>query len=66
MEWVAYSLLQGIFSNQRLNLGLPHSRQTLYHLSHQGSGEATSEAPSILTWRMSWTEELGRLWSMAS
>ena len=30
-------LLQGIFSTQESNLGLPHCRQTLYHLSHQGS-----------------------------
>ena len=30
-------LLQGIFPNQGLNPGLPHCRQTLYHLSHQGS-----------------------------
>ena len=30
--------LQGIFPTQGLNPGLPHSRQTLYHLSHQGSG----------------------------
>jgi len=29
-------LLQGIFLPQGLNLGLPHFRQTLYHLSHQG------------------------------
>ena len=28
---------QGIFSTQGFNLGLPHCRQTLYHLSHQGS-----------------------------
>ena len=28
-------LLQGIFLTQRLNLGLPHCRQTLYHLSHR-------------------------------
>ena len=27
----------GIFPNQGLNLGLPHCRQTLYRLSHQGS-----------------------------
>ena len=32
-----YSLLQGIFPTQRLNLGLLHCRQILYHLSHQGS-----------------------------
>ena len=27
-------LLQGIFPTQRLNSGLPHCKQTLYHLSH--------------------------------
>ena len=32
-----YSLLQGIFLTQGLNPGLPHCRQILYHLSHQGS-----------------------------
>ena len=30
-------LLQGIFSTQGLNLGLPHCRQILYQLSCQGS-----------------------------
>ena len=30
-------LLQGIFSSQGSNPGLPHCRQMLYHLSHQGS-----------------------------
>ena len=30
-------LLQGIFPIQGSNLGLPHCRQMLYHLSHQGS-----------------------------
>ena len=30
-------LLQGIFPTQGSNLGLPHCRQMLYHLSHQGS-----------------------------
>ena len=30
-------LLQEIFPIQRLNRGLLHRRQTLYHLSHQGS-----------------------------
>ena len=29
-------LLQGIFPTQRSNPGLPHCRQTLYRLSHQG------------------------------
>ena len=32
-----HALLQGIFPTQELNPGLPHCRQTLYHLSHQGS-----------------------------
>ena len=30
-------LLQGIFPTQGSNSGLPHYRQMLYHLSHQGS-----------------------------
>ena len=34
-----HSLLQGIFSTQGLNLGLPHCKQILYHLSHQGSSK---------------------------
>lgn len=37
------SLFQGIFSTQGLNPGLPHYRQILYQLSHQGS-------PRILQW----------------
>ena len=32
-----HALLQGIFSTQGLNSGLPHCRQILYQLSHQGS-----------------------------
>ena len=32
-----HALLQGIFPTQGSNVGLPHFRQTLYHLSHQGS-----------------------------
>ena len=37
------SLLQGIFSTQGLNPGLPHCKQILYQLSHEGS-------PRILEW----------------
>ena len=37
------ALLQGIFQTQGLNPGLPHCRQILYFLSHQGS-------PRILEW----------------
>ena len=32
-----HALLQGIFPTQGSNPGLPHCRQVLYHLSHQGS-----------------------------
>ena len=31
------SLLQGMFPTQGANTGLPHCRQILYQLSHQGS-----------------------------
>ena len=37
------ALLQGLIPTQGLNPGIPHCRQILYHLSHQGS-------PSILEW----------------
>ena len=37
------SLLQGIFSTQGLNPGLPHCGQILYQLSHKGN-------PRILEW----------------
>ena len=37
------ALLQGIFPTQVSNLGLPHCRQILYWLSHQGN-------PKILKW----------------
>ena len=31
-----HALLQGIFPTQGSNPGLPHRKQTPYHLSHQG------------------------------
>ena len=37
MEWVAMPFSRGIFLTQGLNPGLPHCKQVLYHLSHQGS-----------------------------
>ena len=37
LEWVAIPFSGGVFSTQGLNLGLPHCREILYHLSHQGS-----------------------------
>ena len=39
----SHSLLQGIFPTQASNPGLPHCRQILYQLGHQGS-------PRILEW----------------
>ena len=48
-----HPLLQRIFLTQRLNLGLPHSRQILYYLSHQGSpvvqNQFSSATQSCLT-----------------
>ena len=42
-----HALLQGIFPTQGLNPGLPHCRQTLYHLSYQGIPQpSTNPAPS--------------------
>ena len=38
----SHFLLQGIFLTQGLNLGLPHYRQILYCLSHQGSPKMPS------------------------
>ena len=42
-------LLQGIFPTQGLNPGLPHCRQTLYHLSHQGSPKSKSRVQLFAT-----------------
>ena len=36
-EWVAFSLLQGIFPVQELNPVLQHYRQILYQQHHTGS-----------------------------
>ena len=47
LEWVAFSLLQGIFPTQGSNPGLPHCRWIVYQLSHKGSpGEIST------TWNM--------------
>ena len=37
LEWGSHSLLMGTFPTQGPKLGLPHYRQSLYRLSHQGS-----------------------------
>ena len=36
-EWVAVPFSRGIFPTQESNPGLPHCRQIIYQLSHQGS-----------------------------
>ena len=37
LDWVDNPFSRGIFPTQGLNPGLPHCRQILWHLSHQGS-----------------------------
>ena len=37
LEWVAIPFSRGPSQTQGSNPGLPHCRQILYHLSHQGS-----------------------------
>ena len=37
LVWVAISFSRGVFPTQGSNPGLPHCRQMLCHLSHQGS-----------------------------
>ena len=37
LESVAFTFSRGIFPTQGSNPGLPHCRQILYQLSHQGS-----------------------------
>ena len=39
LEWIAISFSSGIFLTQESNPGLPHCKQMLYRLSHQGSPE---------------------------
>ena len=43
-----HALLQGIFPIQGSNLDLPHFRQILYHLSHQGSLERPISSPKLI------------------
>ena len=48
LEWVAHSLLQGIFLTQGSNPGLPHCRQIPYQLSYQGISYVYTSTPSLL------------------
>ena len=51
LEWVAFPFSKGIFPTQGSNPGLPHCRHILYHLSHQGSLDATKTSIFILRFR---------------
>ena len=42
-----HALLQGIFPTQGLNPRLPHCRQILYHLSHQGNPASSVQFSSV-------------------
>ena len=48
LEWEAIILLQ-IFPTQGSNPGLPHCRQTLYRLSHQGRGVEWNKNSAVLS-----------------
>ena len=57
-EWSgSCSLLQVIFATQGLNPGLPHGRQILYQLSHQGSPCYKHKGKGIMSGKYfkSWT-----------
>ena len=47
-------LLQGIFPTQGLNLGLPHYKQKLYHLSHQGNPGHQGKPPMDMSLMQFW------------
>ena len=44
----SHSLLQGILLTQESKLGLPHSRQILYHLSHHVKPKVAKVKPLIV------------------
>ena len=53
----SHSLLQGIFTTQRSNLGLLHCRQILYCLSHQGNPSSKPNYGLLRFWashELSW------------
>ena len=54
----SHSLLQGIFLIQGLNLGVPHCRQILHLLSHQGSpiGERQINKQCCDSFRWKWRD----------
>ena len=61
LEWVCHFLLQGIFPTQRSNTGLPHCRQMLYYLSHQGSPKYYVLKHPIVYLQRHWSQQWSRL-----
>ena len=55
----SHFLLQGIFPTQGLNPCLQHFRQTLYHLSHQGSLQQPWQSSSVNYMLLKKTWEVG-------
>ena len=47
LEWVAISFSRGTFLTQGSNPGLPHCRQTLYSLKHQGGLDSLLKSRNI-------------------
>ena len=54
-----HSLLQGIFPTQGSNPGFPHSRQILYHLSHQRSPRILESIANPFSREIFTTQRLG-------
>jgi len=52
--WTGLPFLQEIILTQGLNPGLPHCRQMLYHLSHQGSPSNSIEEEYTVTNNTPW------------
>ena len=57
----SHSLPQQIFPPQGGNLGLPHRRQILYHLNHQGRCLSQSEVQNFAIISKAWTMHLTSL-----
>ena len=57
LEWVAILFSGVIFSTQGSNLGLPHCRWILYHLSHKGKPKNTGVDSLYLLQRIFLTQE---------
>ena len=65
LEWVSIPFSKKIFPPQGSNPGLPHCRQILYHLSHQGS-PAVEVSPKIQPWSVITQSLDASMWSSHS